>query len=152
MPRRGCRSSRWKSVAELLDRAADRPPGAGGVLHQQPGLVRGELEHLLHRGHDAFEPMLEAGAEMRADVEDDGVGADRARDLHRVAQRGDRLLVHGVVGSGEVAEVERMAEDAAHARLGAPLAEAVEGRRVVVRRPPHPRALREELQGVGADR
>jgi hypothetical protein len=96
--------------------------------------------------------VLEAGAEVRADVEHDRVGADRARDLHRVAQRGDRLLVHVVLRRREVAEVERVAEDAPHSGLGAPLAETVEGRRVVVRRPPHARALREELEGVGADR
>src|SRR5438270_564098 len=86
---------------QLFDRAPDRPAGARGVLHQQPGLVRAQLEHLLHGGHGPLETVLEARAEMRADVEDNRVGADRARDLHRVPHRGDRLLVHLVVRGGE---------------------------------------------------
>src|SRR6476660_4816205 len=32
---------------ELLDRAPDRPPGAGGVLHQEPRVARAQLEPLL---------------------------------------------------------------------------------------------------------
>ena len=137
---------------ELLDRAADRAARAGGVLHQQPRRVVRELEHLLHRRQHARHARLEAGAEMRADVEDDAVGSDRARDLHRVAERRDRLLVDVVVGRREVAEVERVAEDAVQPDLRAPLAEAVERRRVVIRRPPCARALREHLERLGADR
>ena len=114
---------------ELVDRASDRAAGAGRVLHQQPRLVGAELEHLLHRRHDALEARLEAAAEVRADVEDDAVGADPARDLHRVAHRRDGLLVDGVVGRGEVAEVERVAEDAADPGLRPLLAEALEARR-----------------------
>ena len=115
---------------ELLERAADRAAGARRVLHQQPRLVRAELEHLLHRGQDALEARLEAGAEMGADVEHDPVRADPARHLHRVPERGDRLRVHLLVGRGQVAEVDRVAEHAAHPGLRAALAEAVERRRL----------------------
>ena len=78
---------------ELVDRAADRAAGAGRVLHQEPRRVGAELEHLLHRRQHALEAGFEPAAEMRADVEDDAVRADRAGDLHRVPHRGDRLLV-----------------------------------------------------------
>src|SRR5579859_4161909 len=44
-----------------------------------------------------------------------------------------------------------MAEDAADARFGTALAELLERRRIVIRRPPHPRALREDLNRVGTD-
>ena len=67
-------------------------------------------------------------------------------------QSGDRLLVDLVVRCREIAEVERVAEHAVDAGLGAPLAEALEVRRVVIRRPPRARALREDLDRLGADR
>ena len=53
---------------------------------------------------------------------------------------------------GEVDEVERVADDAPDPGLLAPLAEARHRLGRVVRRPPHPRALREHLDCVAADR
>ena len=105
-------------------------------------------------GTQRFMPAFSPGAEMRADVEHDAVRVDRARDLHRVPQRGARLLVDLLVRRGEVDEVERVREHAAgrDAELRAALLERLEVRRIVVRRPPHPRALREELHRVGAHR
>src|SRR3954463_2844140 len=93
---------------ELVDRTADRAAGAGGVLHQQPRRVVAELEHLLDRRENTLQSLLEAGTEVRADVDDDGVRADRAGDLHGRAQGRHRLFVDRIVGGGEVAEVERM--------------------------------------------
>jgi hypothetical protein len=89
---------------------------------------------------------------MRAHVEDDAVGLDRAGDVHRVDERGDRLLVDRVVRSRQVHEIDRMADHAFDRGLGAALLEPLEVRRVVVRRPPGPRALREDLNRVGAHR
>src|SRR5205823_8462556 len=134
---------------ELRDRATDRPAGARRVLHQQPCLLGAELQHLLQRGNDALEPGLEAAAQVRAHVEDDAVRADGATDLHRVAHSGDGLLVDGVVGRGEVAEVERVAEDTADAGLCPLRTKPLEARRVVVRRPPRAWALGEDLHRVG---
>src|SRR5262245_19833839 len=88
---------------------------------------------------------------MRSHMEYDTVGADSIPDLHRVAHRQNRLLVHGVVGRGEVAEVERVAHVTAHPGVGALLAEALEALRVVVRRPPRARALGEDLHRVGTE-
>ena len=76
------------------------------------------LEDLRERGHRPLEAGLEAGAEMRADVEDDAVRLDRARGVDGVAHRLDRLLVDPVVRRREVAEVERVADDAADPGLG----------------------------------
>jgi hypothetical protein len=136
---------------ELVDRASDRPAGAGGVLHQQPGRVRAAVEHVPHRRLDALDAGFEPGAEVRADMEDDAVGLDRAGDVDGGRQRRDRLLVDRVVGGGEVAEVERVAEHRADPGLRALFAEGRVGVRVGGRHSPRPRALREQLHGVGAD-
>ena len=64
---------------ELVGRAPDRAAGAGRVLHQQPEVVGRQLEELPQSGHDVLEPRLEPGPEVRADVEDDALGADRRR-------------------------------------------------------------------------
>ena len=44
-------------------------------------------------------------------MEDDSVGVDRAGRLDRGAHRLDALGVDGLVGSGEVHEVQRVDED-----------------------------------------
>ena len=82
---------------ELLDRPPDRRAGARGVLDQEPGRLAAALERELECRKRPFEARLEAGAEVRADVEDDAVGLDRAGDLHRVEERRDGLPVDLVV-------------------------------------------------------
>ena len=62
----------------------------------------------------------------------------------------DALLVELVVRAGEVDEVERVDEDRADVELLAALAEGLEVLRVVFGEPPCPRALDEELEGVGS--
>jgi hypothetical protein len=49
---------------QLVDRAADRPAGSGGVLDQEPGRLGAALERALERRHDVLETRLEAGAEV----------------------------------------------------------------------------------------
>src|SRR6266480_2154918 len=61
---------------ELVDRTADRVAGAGRVLDQQPGGVRATFERLSQRRDSALQADLEAGALVRADVEDNPVGLD----------------------------------------------------------------------------
>ena len=56
------------------------------------------------------------------------------------------------LGGPEVAEVERVADDAADPCLGAAFLEALEVRWVVIRRPPGAWALGEDLDTVPADR
>ena len=56
---------------QLVDGAADRAAGAGGVLHQEPGVSEQRSSACAQRRHDALEARLEAGAQVRADVEDD---------------------------------------------------------------------------------
>ena len=72
---------------ELVERAADRPAGAGGVLEKEPGRVGARRERALERRHRPGETGVEPGAEMRADVENDAVGLDRGGDADRVQER-----------------------------------------------------------------
>jgi hypothetical protein len=76
---------------ELVERASDRSAGAGRVLDEEPRAFVAALEHLLDRRHRPFEAGVEAGAEMRADVEDDPVRLDRAGCVHGRSHRLDAL-------------------------------------------------------------
>ena len=136
---------------ELVDRAADRTAGAGRILEQEPSRIRAPVEHTLDGREHALESRFEAGPEVRADVEDDPVGLDRAGDVDGVLEGGDRFLVDRVVRSRQVDEVERVADDGADTGLNAPRLEALEVFGWVVRGPPSARALREDLDGVAPD-
>ena len=102
---------------QLLERAADRAARACGVLHAEPGRVVAVLERLGQRRRDPLDRGLEPRAQVRADVEDDGLGLDRAGGVDGRAQRGDALLVEVVLRAREVDEVERVDEDAADPEL-----------------------------------
>ncbi len=136
---------------QLTERAPDRPARAGRVLHAQPRVAHRPREHLLEGVDGSVEPGLEAGAEMRADVEDHGVRTDRLRRVEREPERVDRLAVDLVVRRGEIDEVQRMAHDPDDVGLHAPLAEAGDRLGLVVRRPPHAGRLREHLHALAAD-
>ena len=114
---------------ELVDRAADRVARAGRVLDQQPGVVRAALEALLQCGHDAFQPLVEAGALVGADVEDHAFRADAAGDVDGVLKGRNGLVVEVFLRARQVDQVERVADDALDAGLGAALLEALEVRR-----------------------
>ena len=49
---------------KLGDRAADRAPRAGCVLHAEPELVGGQLEELADRGYDHLDGLVEAVTEV----------------------------------------------------------------------------------------
>ena len=136
---------------ELVDRAADRAAGAGGVLEQEPGRVGAAVEHLSSAGTQRSTPAFKPGAEVRADVEDDAVGLDRAGRVDGRAHRRAALAVDRLVRRREVAEVERVHEHGADPGLGSPLAEAREILLGVLGEAPRARALGEELHRVGAD-
>ena len=123
-PRAGVAIDRVRERRELGDRAADRPTSTCSVLHAEPEVVGRELEELAQRGLDERDGFVEPEAEVRADVEDNGLGADRVRGLHRCAERGERVLAHRRVAAREVDEVEGVARDGLHARLPAACAEA----------------------------
>src|SRR6266404_403485 len=89
---------------QLLERTADRPAGAGRVLDQKPRVAVAALKDLRQCAARAVQPGSEAGSEMRADVEDDTVGADRAPSIDGCLERRDRLLVYDPVGRGQVGE------------------------------------------------
>jgi glutamyl-tRNA synthetase len=136
---------------ELVDRAADGAAGSGRVLEQKPGRVRAPLEYSLDGGEHAHEPCLEPRPEMRADVEDDPVGLDRAGDVDRVLEGGYGLLVDRVIRSGQVDEVQPVADHGADTGLGAACLEALEVFRWMVRGPPRARALGEDLHRLAPD-
>ena len=136
---------------ELVDRATDRRPGAGGVLHAEPEVVGRELENLPQGTRDDVERLVESVTEVRSDVEDDSLCADRLRGLHRRSERLERLRADLVVPTREVHEVERVTHHGAYPGLLPALSEPVDLVRRVGRRAPHPRALREHLHGVAAD-
>src|SRR4051812_35301879 len=145
-------SERRVERGQLVDRTSDRVACARRVLDQEPGRVRAPLQHVEKRRYRALEAGLETRALVRADVEDDAVRVDRAGDVHSVLERRARLVVDLVLGAREVGQVEGVAEDSADPRFGSPLLEALEVGRVVVRRAPRARALREDLDAVAADR
>src|SRR5262249_38096992 len=122
-----------------------RVAGPGRVLHAKPGRLVAVLERLIQRGHDSLDGGLEAGAEVRADVEDDRLGADRAGGVDGRAQRRDALLVEVVLRAREVDQVERGDRDGADPGPLAPPAKALQAGRVVLGEAPRPRALREQL-------
>src|SRR6266540_7147717 len=132
---------------QLVDGTADRAARARGVLHQQPGPVVAALQHLLERRDDALQARLEPGAQVGADVEDDALGVDRARRVHRRAHRVDALLVDRLVGRRQVDQVEAV-DERGYPRLLAPFAEAFEVLRIVIRKPPGTWALHEQLHDV----
>ena len=103
---------------------------------------------LRQRRHHALEPGLEAGAQVRADVETTPSAsiAHAASMVERIVV--DALLVELVVRAREVDEVERVDEHAADPELLPPLPECGEVLRVVIGEPPRPRALHEELERV----
>src|SRR5688572_5848838 len=135
---------------ELVDGAPHRVPGACRVLQEEPGRPLTFGERGLERRGGSLEPCLEARAEVGADVEDDAVGFDRARDGDGVEQRVARFLPQRVVRRPQVDEVERVADDRPDLLLLAPLAEAHDVLHGVVRGTPGTRALREDLDGLAA--
>src|SRR5262245_8224232 len=78
---------------QLLEGATDRAARAGRVLHAQPRRLVAPFERLGEGGDDALQRGIEATAQMRADVEDDRLGADRAGSVHGRTQGRHALLV-----------------------------------------------------------
>ena len=142
---RSVTGERVEEGLQLGRRAAHRAAGAGGVLEQEPGSVAASLQQLAQHGHGALDARVEAGAQVRADVEDDSLGLDRARRLHGGLHRRAGLRIHVVVERAEVDEVDGVTHDRLDSRFRAALAEPCERLLFVRGRAPHPRALGEHL-------
>ena len=119
---------RVDELRELVDRAADRAAGAGRVLDQQPRVALAALRGSSSaRCTTRFMRGVEPAAEVRADVED-----RRRRPRSRPRCPPSRTSPSPTcrrsssVGRAEVAEVERVADDAADPGLGAPRLEALD--------------------------
>ena len=100
-------------------------------------------------GSGPLQACVEAGAQVRADV-DDNVRVDRASDVESRPECSFRLRRE--LWRREIDQIERMTEDVPDPRLDAPSAEAFDALGLVVRRAPHSGALREDLGGVASDR
>ena len=136
---------------ELLERAPERPPGAGGVLEvQRAGLRLGE--RLRDRRRRALERRLHRAAALqsRARVQHDAVRAQRRARLQRGGQRRQRLPADlGILG-GAVEQVDGVDHQRLERRVRHRGVERVDLLGRVDPRPPRPRALVEELDRVAA--
>jgi hypothetical protein len=138
---------------DVVDGEAHRVPGTGGVLDDEPGprpLVALAERDLKRRDH-LVEGCVEAASQVASEVEDDAVGLVGLCGEHRPPQRLDALRVDAVVGGAEVDEIRGVAGDGADAVRLTRRAEALGGVGIDIRVPPHPRALREDLERVRPD-
>ena len=140
-PRRSCCRARRRarrarrSSGPSCRRRRRSPRGSSQVVSE------GVLQRLLERRHRSLEPGLEARAAVRAHVQDDAVGLDRDRCVHRLQHGVEALAVDRLVRRREVDEVERVDEGCAEAGLGARVAECLEVLRIVLGKSPHARRL-----------
>jgi hypothetical protein len=133
----------------LVEVAAEQALVAGGLLEQEAAAVA-----LLERRGDHLAGPLHRGpvrlAFLSPGVEDDAGGADPVADPQRVGQRGERLLPQLFVLGRAVDQVDRV-DDHRFDRGGVHrLAEGGKILLAVFRRPPHPRALVEDLDRFAA--
>ena len=90
MPESRVAAGRLDQRGQLLERAAERAAGAGGVLEvQRAALGLGERlgDHLA----GALDRLADVACLGRAGVQHDAGGADRVADPQRMRQRGQRL-------------------------------------------------------------
>ena len=152
MPSRG-----WRSSASTMRASSsiERPivPPAPAEFSSRSQVCSEQRSSTSRRaGTQRFDARFQAGAEVRADVEDDAVRLDRdTRHRRSSASSSTALAVDRPVVRRQVAEVERVHEHRADARFRAPFAEAGEILLGVLGEAPRARALREELHRVGAD-
>ena len=150
-PSRGCPSSAVEERRELVDRAPDRRAGAGRVLHEEPRRV-GAVARAPARvaGTARASPTSNPAPRCEPTWKTTPSASIAHGDVHRRHERRDRLLVELVVAARRGSRGRsRGTRTAADAGLRAPLPEAREVLLGMVRRPPRPRALREDLDGVG---
>ena len=134
-----------------MERAEPVEPDSLVELEEDPRIrALTALERAAEGADDAIETTIEAGAQVRADVEDDPVRLDRAGDLDRVQESVDRLFVDVLLGSGQIDEVDRVTKNCLDPGLLTALLETLDVVGVVIRRPPRARALGEDLHRLTA--
>ena len=152
MPSRGWRPSASTSAASSSSERPIVPPAPAEFSSRSQVVSEQRSSTCSSAGTQRSSPGLEArrrGASRRGRRRRPPRSRRPCRRSRRMVC--DALVVDRVVRRREVAEVERVHEHRADARLGAPLAEAREVVRGVLGEAPRARALREELHRVGAD-
>ncbi len=150
-PRRGWRSTASESAASSeMERPIVPPaPAAFSMQSQRSSVVSSRSSR------SAGSTSATASSKPRPRCEPTwnttASDADRVRRLHRRPQRHERVLADDPICAREIDEVQRVTGDGLDARLPPSRAEPVDLLRCVRRRPPHARALREDLDGVAAD-
>ena len=99
------------AASSAIERPIVPPAPAAFSMHSQRSSVVSSRSSR-SAGSTSVDGVVEAETEVRADVEDDRLGADRVGRLHRRAERHERVLADGRVAAREVDEVERVARDA----------------------------------------
>ena len=98
-------------LPELFERAADATPLAGcGLEQRHHAMIGDEGVHLIQRSRDLVDARGGARTEVRAGVEDDGVGAETLGTIQLVGHGGDRLLEKQRVRGGQVDQIGRVRE------------------------------------------
>jgi len=108
------------------------------------------VEGAQQRGPHALQSVGEARTLVRADVRDDGVGAELFGRRHGADQRDHRILVEVLLGARQVDEVDGVDDHEADGGRGAGLPEARRVPLLVHRRRPGAGAAGEELNGLAA--
>ena len=134
----------------LVEVAAEQAFVAGGLLEQQRAASRCPSSAAAITFAGPFHRGPERLAFLGAGVEDDAGGADPVADPQRVGERGERLLAQLFVFGRAVDQVDGVDHDGFDRRVVHRLAEGGEVLLAVVRRPPHPRALVEDLDRFAA--
>ena len=96
------RASASKIVASSSTERPIVPPAPAEFSSRSHVVSEQRSSALLERRHGPLEAGVEAGAEVRADVEYDTVRLDRASDVDGRLERSDRLLVELVSGEARL--------------------------------------------------
>ena len=109
-------------------------------------------KRLIQRAGDAADPLVDAGAHVRAGVGHEPGHAELSAALQLIAKRGDRALPEGVVRGGQIDQIRIMGDDEADLAGCDPGAEALRGLGRDRLRVPLVRVLGENLARRHAER
>ena len=149
-----CVAEKPHQFGDLVEAAAQRAFGAGGVLDEkgEAGALPGNAVHGALDGFGGeFQADVAAEAFPGAGMEDEVIGAQRKCALDFAAEAGNTLLANQLGLAADVYQVAGVNRKRRDVVFGAELVHALGLRGVNGRRAPHARAGGEDLEGVGAE-